>query len=188
MRGNFFMTPKLTIELVPKHAWFSNLRSNLSREQWDVVRKAVYLKAGFKCEICGGHGERNRIEAHEIWSYHSIDGRNIQRLERVAGLCPRCHQVKHIGLAEISGRGDSCREQLAKVNEWDMGQVEAYVQEQFRLWEERSELEWELDVTWLESNFNYTMPKKRPCREPGGKVRRLSATDALKCFFMGIGI
>ena len=36
---------KLTIELVPRTAWFSNVRSMVSREDWDVLRKECYAQA-----------------------------------------------------------------------------------------------------------------------------------------------
>ena len=47
---------KLTIELVPKTSWYSNVRSNVSRSQWDKLRKKCYLNADYKCEVCGDTG------------------------------------------------------------------------------------------------------------------------------------
>lgn len=42
---------KLTIELVPSTAWYSNVRSNVTQAEWDVLRKECYKKAGYVCEI-----------------------------------------------------------------------------------------------------------------------------------------
>lgn len=35
-------TYKLNFEMVPEECWYSNLRSALSREEWDIVRKDAY--------------------------------------------------------------------------------------------------------------------------------------------------
>ena len=68
---------KLTIELVPKTAWFSNLRSILARAAWDKLRKESYKNAAHKCEICGGYGKKHPVECHEIWEYD--DKNHIQK-------------------------------------------------------------------------------------------------------------
>ena len=64
---------KLTIELVPKTSWFTNLRSLVSKEQWDKIRNKVYWKAGYKCEICGSKGPKWPVECHEIWHYDLVN-------------------------------------------------------------------------------------------------------------------
>ena len=59
---------KLTIELVPQTAWYSNVRSNVTKSEWDVLRKACYKAAGYKCEVCSGKGPKHPVECHEMWS------------------------------------------------------------------------------------------------------------------------
>ena len=54
--------PKLTIELVPKGQWGTNLRSRLPKAEWDRLRKAQYQAAGYVCEICGGEGPSHPVE------------------------------------------------------------------------------------------------------------------------------
>ena len=49
--------PKLTIELVPSTAWGENLRKILKKEHWDILRKASYKRARYRCECCGGKGD-----------------------------------------------------------------------------------------------------------------------------------
>jgi hypothetical protein len=49
---------KLTIELVPKTSWYSNVRSNVSKDEWDKIKKKCYIKANYKCEICNGIGDK----------------------------------------------------------------------------------------------------------------------------------
>ena len=42
-----FGTPKLSVELVPSTAWGENLRSILTKEMWDELRKKSYRKAKY---------------------------------------------------------------------------------------------------------------------------------------------
>jgi hypothetical protein len=67
---------KLTIELVPKTCWYSNLRNAMPRSSWDKVRKKVYADYGHRCGVCSAANVR--LNCHEIWEYD--DQRHIQRL------------------------------------------------------------------------------------------------------------
>lgn len=140
--------PKLTIELVPSTAWGANLRSILSKPEWDKLRKIVYREAGYVCEVCGGKGSKWPVECHEVWKYD--DKLFIQKLERMIALCPACHEVKHIGFAGTRGRGTEAIKHLAKVNGWNLEYAESYVRSMFMLWESRSRHEWTLDIRALD--------------------------------------
>ena len=144
------MKQKLTIELVPSTCWFTNLRSELSTSQWDKLRKATYRKANYRCEICGGKGDKHPVECHEIWDYD--DENHIQALKGLIALCPACHQVKHIGLAKLRGKGEEAANHLKKVNGWNERQTQQYILEAFQTWNQRSQYQWQLDLTWLEQN------------------------------------
>jgi post-segregation antitoxin (ccd killing protein) len=74
-----------------------------------------------------------------------------QRLVRMIALCPACHEVKHIGLAGIKGRGDVARAHLAAVNGWTAAFASRYVDEAFAVWRARSGRAWSLDVSALVS-------------------------------------
>lgn len=137
----------LTIELVPKTCWYSNLRSELPKKDWDFLRKLCYKKANNVCEICGGSGSKWPVECHEIWEYE--DNTKTQILKGLIALCPSCHEVKHIGLAQIKGNYNRCLTHLSKVNDWDLNTAENYVKESFSLWKERSRHKWVLDISWL---------------------------------------
>ena len=139
---------KLTIELVPETCWYSNVRSEVSKEDWDIIRKDVYKKAGYKCEICGGVGPKWPVECHEIWDYSDDD--LIQKLTGMIALCPDCHTVKHPGLANIKGRGHVVIEQLMEVNEWEYWVAQNYVKAAFDVWEKRSKKQWILDISYLQ--------------------------------------
>ena len=71
-------TPILTVELVPKTAWYKNLRSELPEGKWDQLRKHSYRLAEYKCEICTGKGDKWPVECHEIWDYDDVN--HIQKL------------------------------------------------------------------------------------------------------------
>lgn len=140
--------PRLTIELVPKAVWFSNVRSMVSRQDWDFLRRNSYKKASYLCEICGGVGKHHPVECHEIWQYD--DNKHTQKLLGLISLCPLCHEVKHIGLASIHGRIDTVKRHLAKVNTWTERETNEYVSEQFDVWMDRSLYEWKVDLMWLD--------------------------------------
>lgn len=139
----------LTIELVPETCWFSNVRSNVSAEEWKRLRTENSKLAGYRCEICNGQGPKWPVECHEKWEYE--DDNKIQRLVGLISLCPSCHEVKHMGLAGIKGRRSEAIAHLAAVNNWSDQETHEYVEEQFRVWKERSKHAWTLDITWLES-------------------------------------
>ncbi len=137
----------LTIELVPSTCWFSNVRSEVSKADWDKLRRSTYARSGRVCQVCGGVGPDWPVECHEIWDYDDVA--HVQKLLGLVALCPACHQVKHIGLANVNGRGEEAERHLAQVNNWTARQASLYVQEQFRVWDHRSQYEWRLDLSWL---------------------------------------
>jgi hypothetical protein len=93
---------RLTIELVPKTSWYHNVHALTDELGWDRIRRQVYRQADYRCEICGGKGPEHPVECHEVWRYD--DRTSVQMLVRMIALCPACHQVKHIGLANVHGR------------------------------------------------------------------------------------
>jgi len=145
------ITPKLTIELVPKGQWGSNLRSELPKAKWDALRKECYKTAGNKCEICGGRGPKWPVECHEKWHY--CDETKNQTLTGLIALCPSCHAVKHFGRCTAIGNGDKALAHLRKINDWTEAQANLYVADAFGLWAHRSRENWSLDLTWLDTKF-----------------------------------
>jgi hypothetical protein len=141
-----FTQARLTIELVPKTCWFSNLRNRVTPPIWDKLRRETAQQAHHHCEICGGQGPRWPVECHEIWYYD--DDRYIQRLVGLTALCPACHEVKHIGLAGVRGRAVIAKQHLAKVNGWSDDTAELYIEYAFLIWQQRSNYNWQLDLSW----------------------------------------
>jgi len=137
---------KLTIELVPATAWYSNLRGVLPRKEWDNIRFKVYNDHNNCCAICGASG---RLNCHEIWEYD--DFQHIQKLKGFIALCEDCHWIKHIGLAGIKaseGQLDMQKliDHFLKVNNVDVNTFEQHRSEAFKTFEERSKHEWKTDL------------------------------------------
>ncbi len=137
---------KLEFELVPESCWYSNLRSILSKEQWDVVRKDAYARAGGRCMICGARARR--LEAHERWSYDEEN--KVQKLEDVVAVCRACHEVIHIGRTQLMGREKEASEHYMKVNGCTYAEYRKALGEANAVHLRRSKTdEWKLDISWL---------------------------------------
>lgn len=143
---------KLTIELVPQTCWYTNVRSNVSVEMWDFIRKKAYSKAKFRCEICSDVGQnqgvKHSVECHEIWHYDDVNKRQI--LTGLIALCPNCHKTKHVGLAQMKGEEEIVIQQLVKVNGMSRGEAKEYISVSFEVWQKRSRYDWEIDISFIE--------------------------------------
>jgi hypothetical protein len=139
------MSLLLTIELVPKTAWYSNVRSNVSSTVWDKIRREQYAIAGNKCEIC--NDAKGYLECHEIWQYNEETW--VQKLIGLVALCTNCHKVKHAGLARIKGEEGVVIKQLMKVNKMSSQEAKNYIEGAFEVWRKRSSHIWMLDISYL---------------------------------------
>jgi hypothetical protein len=143
---------KLTIELVPETSFFTNVRSEVSKEEWDIIRKKSYRRANYKCEICDdtglNQGYKHPVECHEIWLYDETTFTQI--LTGLISLCPNCHKTKHVGLAQINGEEDIVIEQLKKVNNMTSQEAIRYIDDAFVTWKQRSQHQWKLDISMLD--------------------------------------
>src|SRR6185369_15640711 len=126
----------------------NNVRAVLTAKQWNALRGIVADKAYNVCEICGGVGPKHPVQCHEIWSFDNK--KLVQKLEGMIALCPDCHMVKHIGLAEINGKKARALRHLMSVNKMTINKAEEYVTEAFKVWAERSKKTWTLDISHLE--------------------------------------
>ena len=140
---------RLEFEFVPEECWYSNLRSVLKSEDWDRVRKDAYARAKGRCMICGA---RERLEAHESWSYD--DEKKLQKLETVVALCRGCHEVKHISRSYLVGRGADAMEHFMKVNGCSQMEYHEALAEANEEYKRRNRVEgWVTDIRWLEGKF-----------------------------------
>jgi hypothetical protein len=164
---------KLTIELVPSTSFYTNVRSILPKSEWDRLRKISYKKAGYKCEICKGsgleQGYKHPVECHEIWEYRK-DG--TQYLKGLISLCPRCHQVKHIGRSMKVGLAKQATEHLRKVNGWTKQEAQNYIGYSFQEYILRSKQQWKLNLSVLSEKYGV---KKSLINENIGKKPKIKA-------------
>lgn len=147
----------LELELVPSSCFYKNVRQILSTTDWKSICKQIYNQCNYKCEICGGIGNKHPVEAHETWEYdlNSL----TQKLIYIKGLCPLCHSTKHFGLAELQGKRNLVLSHLMKINKISNKEAELYIKEQFLLWQFRSSKQWKLDISFLK-NYNEILSKK----------------------------
>ena len=151
---------KLSIELVPRSCWFENVRSEVSNEEWDKLKKETSKRANRRCEVCGGRGPKWPVECHEVWHYD--DSNFAQILKGLVALCPSCHEVKHIGFTQLKGKEVEATAHLAIVNGWSYQKAQQYVEKSFEVWSERSNHTWKLDISWLENLGIETRSSKEP--------------------------
>ncbi|MDF2880043.1 MAG: hypothetical protein K0R54_600 [Clostridiaceae bacterium] len=138
----------LTIELVPASNWENNVRS-VCKDKWDDIRSLIYRHSNYRCEICGGVGKEHPVEAHEEWTYDTKN--KIQKLKNILALDKLCHQSKHIGLAMINGNGEVIKKHIMKINKWKKEDVDKYICEAFNIFDERSKINWTLDLSILDN-------------------------------------
>ena len=141
------MNYKLKIELVPQSSFYNNIRNEVSKQIWDIIRKSTYKKAGYECEVCGTEGV---LHCHEIWSYD--DEEKIQTLKGFQALCENCHMLKHIGFSMHTEKGKEKfdREELinhfCEINDCTREDFMEYEEKVFKQWRKRSEYEWVVDL------------------------------------------
>ena len=136
----------MSLELVPRTSWYDNLRTHISNEDWDKIRRRTHAKYKYRCAICGAKG---RLNCHEIWEYY--DKERIQMLVGFAALCGLCDRVTHIDLAGVrASEGnldyEKAVEHFMKVNECDRRTFERHREDAFRKWGKRSKHEWTVDL------------------------------------------
>lgn len=138
---------KLEFEMVPDSCWYSNLRSILSKAQWDFVRREALSRAGGKCSVCGASSKR--LEAHEKWVYDEKNA--VQKLEDVIAVCPACHAVIHVGRTQLKGDERAAEEHFMKVNGCTYAEYRKALGEATAVHLRRNRVpEWKLDLTYLQ--------------------------------------
>lgn len=151
----------LKIELVPRSCWFRNVRSHVSYKKWRNIRGFILNAALNVCEICEGHGQKwPAVECHEVFNYD--EATQTQKLVELQALCYRCHMVKHFGMGQAKDNAKSVLAHLCQVNGWSPEAATNHMRKQFRVWRERSELEWTIDLSYLKNHFNASAKTESP--------------------------
>lgn len=137
---------KLNFEFVPDSCWYSNLRSILSKKEWDFLRHDAYDRAQGKCMICGR--KVNRLEAHERWVYD--DENNVQILSDIIAVCHSCHSVIHYGRTSLVGNAEKAEDHFMKVNKCSYVEMRSALGIATELHRKRNQVkEWKLDLSFL---------------------------------------
>lgn len=82
---------RLSVEPIPAGSRRASLANLMPRGQWDRLRRSVYHKAHYRCQICGREG---RLYCHEIWQCN--EKTSYQFLRGFEALCENCHNVRHL--------------------------------------------------------------------------------------------
>jgi hypothetical protein len=140
----------LFVDLVPHSCWFTNVRSCVTEQDWERLRRPIMRRAGHRCEACGAAEDRaagHWLDAHERSHYDEQAG--IQSLRRLIALCKPCHLVTHFGYANVTGRTDEAFAHLCAVTGMTQAQAWDHIRAAENLWIERSARVWELDLSML---------------------------------------
>lgn len=148
-------------DLIPATSWGSSLANLLTKSAWDSLRFPIIERNSGVCEFCGEYVGRS-LEIHEVWSYSDLateadlsaqdDERLVfgkQTLEGFVGVCSRCHQCFHYGLADQNGYGRAVKKRLAVINGWSAEQVDEYIDVLFQRHEVLNRQHWRLDLGLL---------------------------------------
>jgi phage terminase large subunit GpA-like protein len=122
------------------------MRTAVTRQIWDQIRRAVYREYDYHCGICGA---TERMTCHERWAYD--DERQVQTLLGFIALCELCHHVKHIGVAGILAREgqldyDEVVQHFMAVNDCTYKTFEEHCTQAFDVWRRRSAHPWTVDL------------------------------------------
>ena len=140
------MENKITFQFVPDSCWCSNLRTILTKQQWDFIRNDAKARSNYSCAICGA--KVARLEGHEVWSY---DEKNkVQKLEDVISVCKDCHSAIHYGRTSIKGDVIRAENHFMKVNNCSYLQMREALGLAVLEHKRRNEIdEWKIDLSWL---------------------------------------
>lgn len=134
--GNGMLRP----ELVPKNCHYMAPRDFLGVKAWDFLRRHVYKRAGYLCEICKSPG---RNEAHERYLIKN----DTMYLVRIVCLCPKCHEAIHLGLATLKGNQKRALAHMSKINKLSPSECMDVYLEELEIYHSR----------WNVTKINYDM-------------------------------
>jgi Domain of unknown function (DUF5710) len=168
----------LFVDMVPSSCWFTNVRTCVSPQDWERLRRMITRRAGQRCEICGASEDRSVqrwLEAHERWAYDDAAG--VQTLRRLICLCSDCHLSTHLGYANVTGRADQALTHLRAVTGSTDTQIGQHVRDANQLWTDRSRRVWRLDLSMLTSAGVTLARPDAPVTRLNLAEQRLRATE-----------
>jgi len=140
---------RLTIEPIPARSRLASLAKMLPADQWDVVRRAVYRKERYRCQVCGREG---LLHCHEVWHYAEETGR--QWLAGLQALCSDCHGVKHITIARNPALSARLLGHFAAVNRIPRQEAESHLRAALQRQHQLNQRRWTIDY----GSYNASVP------------------------------
>jgi len=140
---------RLSMEPIPAGSRLATLANLLQREEWTALRRAVYRRAGFRCEACA---RQDRLHCHEVWQYNPQTG--YQWLRGFRALCPLCHDATHVTFVRDPGRRARLLEHFMAVNRLTRDQAQACLREAERQQRELDQRQWAISY----GDYNLRMP------------------------------
>jgi len=147
---------RLSIEPIPASSQLSSLAKLLPRARWNRIRRAVYNRAGYRCQVCG---KEDRLHCHEVWQYNQQTG--YQWLRGFQALCEDCHDTKHILFARDSRRRAKLLQHFVTVNRLASQQAEDYLKATHRLQQMLNQRDWIVNF----GDYNWRMPPLKSVRQ-----------------------
>jgi hypothetical protein len=143
------LTP-LSLDAFPLNlASHVNLSSELSKPDWDRLRKETYKRAGYKCEVSGGVGAEWPVEVQEQWRFY--EGSQTLQLVGLMALHPDVHLAKHTDRQPDDARRQHGIWILQGMNQWSVQEAEQYLKYIQDLALQRSSRTWRFDMSWLQA-------------------------------------
>ncbi len=156
-RTNLPQSFRILPRLVPEPLWGLNLRSLLSKVNWDSLRQITYKEYGYRCKICGCRGEKWPVECDEIWEYdmeYSMTHAMVY-FKGLQAICPGCHQVHHFGKAKADGKEMGAIARLMVLNNWSYERTSEMIDDCFEEWMLRSgNFKWLFNSDLLEEKYD----------------------------------
>ena len=140
---------RLAIEPLPYSSRRASLANLLPRGRWDRIRRHIYRRARYHCQICGREG---RMFCHETWRFNEQAGR--QYLIGFEGLCEACHKTKHYFFTGDSRARAALFQHLLTTNRVTRQQGIDHLMNVYRQQQRLNQREWIVDY----GRYNWHIP------------------------------
>ena len=147
---------RLSVEPTPARSRRASLANLMPRVQWDCLRRSVYRKAHYRCQICGSEG---KLYCHEIWQYNEETG--YQFLRGFSCLCKACHDVKHIFFVRDSWCRASLFRHFLTVNRVTREQGIKHLVDAYRQQQGLNQRDWIVNY----GEYNWQIPATKSVRQ-----------------------
>ena len=142
-------TSRLNFEPVPARSRLATLAKLLPPNDWNLLRRGTYRRAGYRCEACGNRG---RLNCHEVWQFLPESRRQV--LAGLRCLCDKCHRATHLTIVHDDTEREALLVHVAQVNRLSREEAEQLFRQALAWQREVDRREWIVDL----GPFNAQMP------------------------------